>query len=40
MSVGDKLVLHAFHDYEIEEKNKIRMDLERNNAPIFPTTIV
>ena len=39
-STGDKLVLKAFHDYEIEETNKTRAEFKRNKAPIFPTIIV
>lgn len=39
-STGDKIVLKAFHDYEIEEKNKTRQDFKSNKTPIFPVTII
>lgn len=39
-STGDKIVLKAFHDHEIEEKNKVIMELKREKAPIFPATII
>lgn len=39
-STGDKIVLKAFHDFEIEETNRSRMEFKRNETPIFPVTIV
>ena len=39
-SQGDKIVLKAFHDYEIEEKNKERKQMSNNKTPVFPVIVV
>jgi hypothetical protein len=39
-STGDKIVLKAFHDKDIEEKNKLRQQYGKENAPIFPVIAV
>lgn len=36
-SEGDKTVLRAFHDYEIEEKREERRQMLNNKIPVFPT---
>lgn len=39
-SEGDKIVLRAFHDYEIEEKSKERRQMLNNKVPVFPAVII
>ena len=39
-SMGDKIVLKAFHDYEIEEKNEERREMKNNKVAVFPVTVV
>lgn len=39
-SEGDKLVIKAFHDYEIEEKNEKRKEFVKNKIQVFPVTVV
>lgn len=36
MGFGDKLVIRAFYEKDIEDKNVVREQLKRNKAPIFP----
>lgn len=40
MGLGDKLMIRAFYEKNIEERNKIRLELGRNNTPVFPTMTV
>jgi len=39
-SEGDKIALKAFHDYEIQEKNKKIMQMCGDKIPIYPIIAV
>lgn len=40
MPIGERLVVQAFYENEIEEKNKSRQEMKNSETPIFPVIVL
>lgn len=40
MPIGERLIVQAFYENEIEEKNKNRQEMRNSETPIFPVVLV
>ncbi|MBI6873744.1 hypothetical protein [Clostridium aciditolerans] len=40
MPIGERLIVQAFYENEIEEKNKSRQEMKNSETPIFPVIVL